>query len=56
MNNLSESPLSLPINSKIFIQIDHLIFLPTDKKSKLLDITKNYFIGLGDELVSLGNF
>ncbi len=56
MKGLPESPLVLPVKTKIIIDrknvnIDHLSFYPADSTDKLYEIVKNYFINLGDEIV-----
>lgn len=58
MKKLPESPLSLPIKTKIIIidkkvTIDHIMILPTDNTIKLYEIVFNYFKNLGDEIVKL---
>src|SRR5690606_12020079 len=51
------SPLTLPVKTKIIIPklnhtIDHIMINPTENISKLYDLVDNYFINLGDEIVS----
>lgn len=55
MKNLPESPLLLPIKTKIYIErknvtVDHLAFNPTDSTDKLYDVVVKYFTNLGDEI------
>jgi hypothetical protein len=55
MKTLPESPLSLPIKTKICIErqnftIENLLFYPTDSVDKLLEIVKSYFSNKGDEI------
>jgi hypothetical protein len=55
MKNLPDSPLIMPIKTKIFIEkkniiIDHLNFNAADNTDKLFEIVKNYFTTLGDEI------
>ena len=55
MKTLPESPLSLPIKTKIYIErknftIENLLFNPTDSVDKLLEIVKSYFLNKGDEI------
>ena len=55
MKNLPESPLSLPIKTKIIFEkrnvlIDHIIVMPTDNGAKFYDFIFNYFKNLGDEI------
>ena len=51
MKNLPESPLLLPVKTKIFVEaknvtIDHVSLMLTDSGQKLYDILKNYFNSL----------
>jgi hypothetical protein len=57
MKNLPESPLSLPIKTKLVIvrknhTIDHVMLHPTDNLNKLNDLVNNYFTNIGDEIVN----
>jgi hypothetical protein len=57
MKNLPETPLSLPIKTKLVIvkknhTIDHLMLSPTDTFGKLNDMITNYFTNLNDEIIS----
>lgn len=61
MKNLPESPLLLPIKTKIFIEdknitIEHVSLMLTDPGSKLYDILTNYFIGKGNRSTITKNF
>jgi len=56
MKKLPESPLSLPIKTKISfpkrnVLIDNLILMPTDNCTKLYDFLINYFKNKNDEIV-----
>jgi hypothetical protein len=58
MKNLPESPISLPIKTKIIFErrnvlIDHIIVMPTDNGSKFYDFLTNYFKNLSDEIVEI---
>jgi hypothetical protein len=55
MKTLPESPLLLPIKTRIYIEkknayIDHIMLSPTDSTDKLFDLLKNYFNNLNDEI------
>jgi hypothetical protein len=57
MKNLPESPLSLPIKTKLVITkknytIDHIMLNPTDPIYKLNEYVVNYFTNLNDEIVN----
>jgi hypothetical protein len=52
MKNLPESPLLLPVKTKIYIEsrnitIDHVMLMLTDPGQKLYDLLNNYFNSLG---------
>ena len=55
MKNLPESPISLPIKTKIIFEkrnlvINNIIVMPTDNGSKLYDFIINYYKNLNDEV------
>jgi len=56
MKNLPESPLLLPIQTKIYVEaknvtIDHVSLMLTDPGQKLYDILINYFNNLGTKIL-----
>ncbi len=58
---LPESPLSLPVKTKIILKrkniiIDHLSFSPYDDTDKLYEIVMNYFLNIGDEIYFQDSF
>lgn len=60
MKNLPESPISLPIKTKIIFEkrnliIDHIIVMSTDSGSKLYEFITNYYKNLGDEIKEFSN-
>ena len=60
MKNLPESPLLLPVKTKIFVEsknitIEHVSLMLTDSGQKLYDIINNYFNGLGNIFSTIYN-
>jgi hypothetical protein len=60
MKTLPESPLLLPIKTKVFIEkknayIDHILLNPTESTDKLYEIVKNYLSNLQDEITDMGD-
>ncbi len=56
MKNLPESPLLLPVKTKIYIEckkmtIDHISLMLTDPGQKLYDIVINYYKNLGKKIL-----